>query len=675
MRSGCIAVMLAVMLLVGGMAQGDQTKCVPLPFVKQQTAAGTGALSVAKVDVQVADAALANVRDRLIELLGEVGISPDPKGCPVRLELGAVSLPVKDSRYRQRIADQGYRLTVADGQIRIVGPTPQAVYYGAVTLRWLVDKQQRVGEAEILDWPDLAVRSVMVDLARANENRAYYERVIRFCARYKINRLHMHLTDDETSALYHPDYPAIMHPHAWRPEQLVDLVRLAQQHYIDVVPEIESLGHARCFVRHPRGRDFLHQTTADKPAKAWAGTSLEGYTNVLCPASADAIGYLEAMYARAADIFPYPELHLGLDEVDQTECARCTAAFGKIDHAEWYLRHVERCLQLARAQDRTVGLWGDMLLHDRDMVKRLPRAGVTIYDWHYHPGVSDESVEFFTGLGFDVMACPALMCHSHMILPGSYNYNNIHRFCEIAVEHDVLGIDTTVWTPVRYMSDVLWPGLAYAAVHSWSLRDWDEAQFYASFADDFFGLPTSADFGGLWRDLYAVNWRLDDFRLACWHDETTLTAAAKAVAAANGADLTADEEALASVKRARRYLPEMKRLADRWRRMGEQVSRNRVVWDAVATSIAARTFTMEHLLRSGDVRDGAVWRRGVVQALDAACASIRSEIEASWDRNRFADDPYKRDLCNQRQHLLDWFERMHAFHQRILAESAPPAAP
>src|SRR5207244_3621796 len=57
--------------------------------------------------------------------------------------------------------------------------------------------------------PDFALRMIMLDMARQNENFDYYRRVIDFCARYKINAILLHLTDDQTAALYEPRYPEL----------------------------------------------------------------------------------------------------------------------------------------------------------------------------------------------------------------------------------------------------------------------------------------------------------------------------------------------------------------------------------------------------------------------------------------------------------------------------------
>lgn len=624
----------------------------PLPFVKQMTA-GEGTFDLRTVHLQAADERLADEAALLADLLAARQIGTGPEGVLLELRLAPVELPPLESAHRAAIEAQAYRLTVAQGGIVLQGPTTAGVYYAIQTFSQLIEPENQVAEVEVLDWPDLAVRAIMVDAARANENLDYYSRVIDFCAHYKINRLHWHLTDDENASLYHEKYPSLMHPHAWRTKPAAELVRRARKHHIDIVPEIESLGHARLFLRHPDFRNILHQTTEEKPKKSWAGTGVPGYTNVLCPASEQAYEYLGDMYARAAEGFPFPETHIGLDEVDMTTCARCAEAFSGASPADWYVRHWERCVKVIRRQGRNVGLWGDMVLHHREIAERLPTAGVVIYDWHYTPKMTDESVVFFKQRGFTVIGCPALVCHPHMILPSDYNYRNIDKFAEIARAHDLIGLDTTVWTPTRYLSDVLWPGLAYAAVQSWGGSRWDEAAFLRAFVRDFFGSSAGDEFAEAWHALSGIRWWLDDFKTSCWTDEESLAAAATKVETETGAKA---REHLANLDRARAALG----------RLDPGITRNREAWLAIVRSADILHYVLEHFLSSRKVRRDGQWDRARLASLDQRCVEAIGWIEADWDRNRFADDPYKQDLNHTGQHLLDWFKRMHEFHQGVL---------
>lgn len=646
---------LAWLALLPGTPSAVAGSAIPIPFVKKLSVR-PGSLDLERVTITSSDDALANEVSLLRERLDLPALSTGDSGPSIRLEIADVDLPVRSSAYAQSIRDQGYRLRVGEDGVLIQGRTAAGVFYGMQTLLQLIDEAGRVPLVEISDWPDLAFRGVMVDPARANENADYYERLIRFCGRYKINRLHLHLTDDQNVCLYHEDYPSLLHPHAWRPDQLATLVQLAKRHHIEVIPEIESLGHARVFLRHPEFREILHQTTKDKPAGSWSGTSVPGYTNVLCPASDKAHEYLASMYARTAQVFPYPEIHVGCDEVDMTTCARCNSKSPGITHAEWFARHVVSCRDLAAAHGRRTALWGDMLLQHREIVDRIPTEGTVIYDWHYRPTVTGDSVAFFKKRGFEVVGCPALVCYPYMILPSGGNFENIRRFAEIARVQDILGIDTTIWIPTRYLSDVLWPGMAYAAGQSWAGGNWDEVAFYRGFLADFFGSPEGEAFAQAWTRLGKIDWRLQQFKTSCWFDAETLAVARQQ------ADGPAGDS-------ARRYLAELEGVRKALAGLRQSVSRNQNAWQAIEQSVDILAYTLEHFLASAEVQKGGEWDYARLRGLDACCVEAIGWIEADWDRSRFADDPYKADLNDTGQHLLDRFQKMHAYHTRLLAES------
>jgi hypothetical protein len=644
-RFACLA---AAVLTLSSIASAASPTVVPA--VKAFTA-GTGEVSLKAVSIAPVMAGINGEIEHLRTSLAERQVDVKEDGVPLRMVLGKVDIPEFSSAYRREIERQAYRLTIQVEGITIQSATRAGIHYGIQTLRQMITDEQTVPAGIVLDWPDFARRMIMVDMARANENMDYYRRVVEFCDRYKINYLHLHLTDDENAALYHQSYPWLMSPHPWREADLQELVAFADRHHITLIPEVESLGHARLFVRHPDFKEILHQTTDKTPKANWAGTQVPGYTNVLCPASEKTYEYLGGMYT-AASVFPAPELHIGLDEVDQTECARCQEKWPGISHVEWFIKHLQRCQALVDQGGRKMSLWGDMILHHRDIADALPVDRTLIYDWHYNPDMTDESVEFFKSKGFEIIACPALMCHPHMILPSDFNYVNIQRFAEIARKHDLRGFDITVWTPTRYMSDAIWPGFAYATAHAWSGSKWDEAEFYRSFVRDFFGSPQGEEFGRVWKDLYNIKWRLDRFNTSCWMDEATL-AEAQAKAGA-----WADE--------ARAYRARLEPIREALAAMRSGVRQNMEAWDAMVQSTSVYAYVFDHFLAAPDVRRDGQWDRARLAELDKGCVEALTWIEANWDRNRFADDPDKDGRNMPNQNLLYRFRQMHRFHEQML---------
>lgn len=578
------------------------------------------------------------------------GMALGDDGVPVRLELGMVDLPPLESRHAEAIRQQAYHLTVGPEGVRVTGASAQGVRYGLLTLLQLVGEEAIVSHWDILDWPDLAMRMLMVDPARQNENMDYYRRFIDFAGRHKINAILLHLTDDQTSALYHEDYPELMHEHAWRPDEVRALVAYAAERHIDLIPEIESLGHSRMFERLPDHADYLHQTNKDRPDQSFMGTDLPGLTNVLCPASPKAREYLAKMFSRSAELFPHPWLHIGFDEVDMSRCDRCVGEFGEQTHVEWLTTAFHTVHRIARDRGRHTAMWGDMLLAHPEVINMISPSTTVIFDWHYRPEVSAKSAEFFNDLGFDVIATPALVAAPHMVLPDRRNYDNIVRFTQIARDLDLPGVNTTIWVPTRYMSDALWPGIAFAASQAWSGSDWNEEAFTASFLVHQHHSGLVEEFHEAWTRLAAIRWHRPDFNAGCWMDEASLKAAREI-----------DDERRAAVQA---MVDELTAIRALLATVGESVQRNRTEWLAYERSAAILQYSMEHLLAARDLTPEAL------RALDARCAELIGYIVEDWDRNRFADDPGKDGRFLQVQHLLYRFKQMHAFHQHLLAAEA-----
>ena len=117
---------------------------------------------------------------------------------------GTIRLEVEPGSARP---DEGYDLSVTADGIRIAGKTPAGVFYGVQTLRqllpWSVELRGvrpfavSVPGARITDAPRYGWRGAMLDVARHFFSPAEVKRYIDLLALYKINRLHLHLTDDQ----------------------------------------------------------------------------------------------------------------------------------------------------------------------------------------------------------------------------------------------------------------------------------------------------------------------------------------------------------------------------------------------------------------------------------------------------------------------------------------------
>ena len=622
----------------------------PLPFVKKYEATGPSFI-IPGYTITISSEELQNEKSILEESFQERGIKEQADGIAINLILADVDLPIEDRKYRDQIYQQGYHLNISSDKIEIVSPSAAGIYYGIQTFLKCCPSDS-IYLADIKDWPDFPVRMIMVDPARQNENKSYYKRLIRFCGEYKINHLQVHLTDDQTSALFHKDYPELMHPHALKKEDISELVYFATRHHIKLVPEIESFGHSRMFSRLENAKDYLHQTETWSSDSPWAIIDMPGYNSILCPASDKAITYLDEMYQKAT-LFESDIIHIGFDEVDLSDCNRCNEKFGNLTGPQLFQRHLNHCIRMAGQNFTRTGVWGDMILKHPEILDSIPNDKVIIYDWHYWPNVTAESVDFFQEKEFEVIACPALVSWPHIMFPDHNAYTNIRLFTRIAYEKELLGVNTTIWAPMRYMTDILWTGIAYAAVHSWAESNWSDTAFYKEFAREYFGSQQGDAFMEVWNELCHISIHLDVFFTGSWLDQEGL----------NEARLLASSE---RNEEFRDIVDRLQKIQNELSLFGNSVTRHTIEWNVIEQTTAMRLYIVQHLLASNKLMTDQGYDIELLKQLDQSCILISDWIEDDWDRNRYADDPNKNGIYVPSDHLLYRFKQMHEFHQSLI---------
>lgn len=129
--------------------------------------------------------------------------STAPSSRSIRLMLGTVE--------GASGSDESYKLTIdTASNITIVGQTAAGVFYGVQTLISLAYTDGKVPNGTIIDWPRYQHRGQMVDVARNfHSGVSDLKKIINAMAVYKMNRLHLHLGDDEGWRLEIPGLPEL----------------------------------------------------------------------------------------------------------------------------------------------------------------------------------------------------------------------------------------------------------------------------------------------------------------------------------------------------------------------------------------------------------------------------------------------------------------------------------
>jgi hexosaminidase len=277
---------------------------------------------------------------------------------------------------------EGYRIDTAPAGVTAEALTTHGLYDAVQTLRqmlpvWIFSPVRRPGPwlmpaGHITDYPRYAYRGLMLDFARHYEPPSAVERLIGQAAADKIDVLHLHLSDDQGFRLVINGFPRlskvggegsvgthgrVMDPGGfWTQAQYRAVVADAAQHFMTVVPEVDSPGHDNAIIMseyndaaNPRlsGNPGDINCGAHNPP-AWDHTEDVGYS-AMCPGSRNTWAIESTIISQLTALSPGPYYDIGGDEVPTTLLSQAR-----------YAEFVSRAAAIVRAHGKTLMGWADI---------------------------------------------------------------------------------------------------------------------------------------------------------------------------------------------------------------------------------------------------------------------------------------------------------------------------
>ena len=290
---------------------------------------------------------------------------------PVHLKKGKkkdtqnmLSLLITEKNH-QLPSPESYTLSVTPQQILIRATSGAGLFYGVQTLLQLAQPSgagsYSIASVEIEDTPRFAYRGLMLDVSRHFSTKEFIKKQIDALAYYKINRLHLHLTDAAGWRLEIKKYPLLTEFAAWRTDptwkqwwnggrkyvrfdapgayggyytqdDIREILEYARQHYITVIPEIEMPSHS------------------EEVLAAYSQLSCSGepYKNSdFCVGNEETFTFLENVLTEVMELFPSEYIHIGGDEAGKSAwktCPKCQKRMkdehlANVDELQSYLIH------------------------------------------------------------------------------------------------------------------------------------------------------------------------------------------------------------------------------------------------------------------------------------------------------------------------------------------------
>jgi hexosaminidase len=416
------------------------------------------------------------------QLLADLGITSVDKST-VSLQLSLVD--------QSDLGLEGYSLVIGS-DIQIVAQTDAGLFYGIQTLKQLlpvnVQTTYELPQVEIVDVPQYAWRGSMVDVARNFFSIDYLKKHIERMAAFKLNKLHLHLSDDQGWRMEIKEYPLLTTIGGstkvggglggfYTQEELKELVSFASQHHIEIIPELDMPGHVQAAIAS------YNELACDDVTNLglYTGTTV-GFSS-LCLTKPEVIyPFVETVLAEVASIFPSKYIHIGGDEIKNV----------------LYPEFIDRANKIINDLGRTMVAW-----EEASAAQNL-RSDTLLQLWNDN---------------YDIQS--ALDRNIHLILsPCSYTYldhgnfrgqPNTYTWCRqqgIPLERVysfnpenyslVAGIEAPVWselvTTEAALDNRIWPRLAAVAEIAWSKQS---DRKYSEFTVRLSGLKPHFDHWGV----------------------------------------------------------------------------------------------------------------------------------------------------------------------------------
>jgi hexosaminidase len=374
------------------------------------------------------------------------------------------------------VESQSYSLTIERGRIILYAGAAAGLFYAVQTLRQLVRLHgQHLPTLKIRDWPALPYRGLMLDISRRKVPRlATLKQLVEELGSYKLNVLQLY-TEHTFQFPRHPKIGAGCG--SLSSEDMLALDAVCRQHHIELMPNLQSFGHARNTLAIP---EYQHLAETDV---LWT----------LSPAFEGTYTLLDELFADMLPAFTSTTFNVDCDETYDLGQGASKAQAEEIGLGRLYLNHLLRVRELAAGYGRRIQVWGDILLHHPELIGEVP-DDITLLDWHYHPADEYPTVKTFAEAGRCFWVCPGVGSWNSLF-PRLYGANvNIRNFVRDGVAAGAEGVLNTDWGDFGHYQHLglSWHGYVFGATQGWTGGTTSDEDFDAAFGPLFFGLDSEA---------------------------------------------------------------------------------------------------------------------------------------------------------------------------------------
>lgn len=366
---------------------------------------------------------------------------------------------------------QSYTLSIRPDHISVHGSDRSGVFYGVCTLVQLLQQYgTRLPCLSILDFPDVWRRGVMLDISRDRvPTLATLLELVDLLAGWKINELQLYM--EHTFA-----YQA--HPLVWQDaspitsEDLLILREYCAQRHIDLVPNLNTLGHMERWLKHPS-----YNPLAEMPQgfpSPWHADGRLLPPSTLNPSDPNSLALVRSMMDELLPHFTSEYVNVGGDEPWELGKGANKAAW-EAEPGRVYLDYLKALHVEVTRRQRRMQFWADIIVKYPALVEELPRDAIAMV-WGYEANEpKEDDVKLIVASGLETYMVPGTSTWNSLAGRTQNMIDNLNTAARLARQYGSRGYLITEWGDNGHWQPLsaAYAGFLYGACVAWNI---DEGQ-------------------------------------------------------------------------------------------------------------------------------------------------------------------------------------------------------
>ncbi len=366
---------------------------------------------------------------------------------------------------RKELSPESYQLDITPNKIIIKASDETGVYYAIKTLKQIINttSKKNIPVLSIFDEPDLKVRGVMQDVSRGKvPTLESLKKEIDLLSDLKYNHFEVYIEGTSFEYKKYSEYQK--HGNYLTQEEYKELEKYANEHFIDLVPNMNGFGHMGEWLTIPQ---FEHLRETDGLFYIW-GSYRKSAT--LDASNAESAEFVKMLYSELLDISNSNYFNMDFDEPFELGTGKSKELCLEKGKEQVFKEYYDEVVKVVKEAKKRPMIWADVIINHPEIIEKFDDDAILI-DWGYNLDYPfDKHGKVLEKFKKKFIMAPGTSTWG--VATGRFNdmLYSVKNAATAAIKYHGEGIIVTDWGDFGHIQYPLfsYPGFIYAAMCAWN---------------------------------------------------------------------------------------------------------------------------------------------------------------------------------------------------------------